>query len=149
QRSSDPMNLQQQRIFNKAIADPAYHHDDRLRLLCLANQVADIETSNRARRGEIPQRLDNRSQFRNIARNPSALRLTVFFLIEALKRFSQDLAAPVADGVKDVGNLEITQPLHQRGKQQHAEQKQSSDHDARKYGHGPGPIAIDIEKDGK
>jgi hypothetical protein len=54
QRSSGPMNLQQQRIFNEGIADPAYHHDDRRRLLCLANQVADIETGNRARWGEIP-----------------------------------------------------------------------------------------------
>ena len=104
---------------------------------------------NRARRGEIPQRLDNRTQFRNIARLLSALRLIFRLLIEALKHLAYDLAALVADDVKHISDLEVCQALHQRGKQQHAEQKQSSDHDAGDQRHDPGPIAIDMEQNGK
>ena len=73
----------------------------------------------------------------------SALRLTIRFLIEALKHLAYDLATFVADYVKHVSDLEVAQALHQRGRQQLAEQKQSSDHEAGDQRHDPGPIAIE------
>ena len=96
------MNLQQQCIRDNGIADPACHYDDGLCLLCLANQVVDIELRNRARRSEMPQRLDNQTQFGNSVRLLSALRVIFRLLIEALKRLVYDLAALVADDVKHV-----------------------------------------------
>ena len=91
------MNLQQHCIRDEGIADPACHHDDGSCLLCLTNQVVDIEPSNRARRGEIPQRLDHRTQFRIIACLAFAFRLAFCLGIETLKRLVYDLAALVAD----------------------------------------------------
>jgi hypothetical protein len=80
-------------------------------LLSLQNQVVDIELNNRARRSEIPQRLDNRAQVRDIVRLLSALRLIFRFLIEALKHLAYAFATFVADDVKHVrlasGHLRI------------------------------------------
>ena len=44
-----------------------------------------------------------------------------------LKHLAYAFATFVADYVKHVSDLEVAQALHQRGKQKHAEQKQSSD----------------------
>ena len=101
------MDLQQHRILDEGVADPACHHDDGACPLCLANQVVDIDFGNRARRGEMRQRLDDRTRFRNIACAMSALRLVICLRIEALKRFAYDLATLVADDVKHVSDLEI------------------------------------------
>ena len=64
------------------------------------DQLVDIEASDRARRAEIRQRLDNRTQFRNIARLLFALQLIFRLPIEEPKRLAYDLAALVADDVK-------------------------------------------------
>ena len=79
----------------------------------------------------------------------SALRLIFWLLIEPLKRFAYDLAAPVADGVKHVSDLQVQQALHHCREQQRAEQNQSRDHDAGDQRHGSGPIAIDMKQRAK
>src|SRR4051812_22541548 len=70
-------------------------------------------------------------------------------LIEPLKHLAYDLAALVSDDVKHVGDLEVAQAFHQRGKQQHAEQKQSGNQKAGDQRHVAGPIPIDVEQNGK
>ena len=136
QRSFCAMNLKQHRIRDERVADPACQHDDGSCLLCLANQVLDVKLGNRARGGEICQRLDNRTQL-SLKSLPSDVRMAIGVLIESLERLADDLATFVAEHAKHVRNLKVAQPLYQARKEQHAEQNQSGDREDGEQRHDP------------
>jgi hypothetical protein len=107
QRSFCTMNLKQLGVLNKRVANPACHHDDGSCLLPLPNQVIDIQFGDRARGGEICQRLYSWTQFRVLSSLSSDVRLITRFLIKTLERLANDLATFVPEQVKYVCNLEV------------------------------------------
>ena len=137
------VNLQERGAFDQGVADRANKYDDSPGLLRLANKRLDIEFGDRARLARIPQGLGGRAELSSRGRSLSRPPHGGGLVTKASEHVANDLATLVSGQMKHVRDLQVAQPLHQAGKQKHADDKHNRHQDRGEQRHRAGCAPID------